>query len=249
MPGKLRATDLLGSLWVWLVLITGAIIILPCSISMAVWSLFFPYRLRELTRRFNWCFGRITLTIIAPVIPYRLERTDLAVRHPGSILICNHQSALDLYLLAAQDQSNLCIVAKHWPFRLFFFAPAMRHAGFIDAENMEPEAFQALCCQRLKEGVTLVMFPEGRRSRDGRLGRFHSGAFRVAVASGRPVLPLVIHDSRQVFPPGAKWFRMRPVKMDFLDPIWPGDFADSDLPHRAMMRYARQAYVERLGNV
>ena len=242
------ATSFFGGLWAWLVLALGAVAIAPCIIAIGLWHCVFPARLCRFTRIFNWSFGRVTLALLAPAIPVRLANRDVAVREPGSIIVCNHQSALDSYLLAAQNQKDLCLVAKHWPFKLFFFAPAMRHAGFVDAEGSPPEEVERLCCERLKQGATLVMFPEGRRSRTGELGRFHSGVFRIAIASCRPVLPLVIRDSFRAFPPGAKWFRLGAIHMDFLEPVRPEDFAHEALPHRAMMRHVRQLYVECLKN-
>lgn len=216
---------------------------LPCTLFFALWHAFFPKDSSRRTRQFNWAFGRVTLTLLRPVLPAVLNNRDVAVKYPGSILICNHQSALDIYLLAAQNQSDLCLVAKHWPFKLFFFAPAMRHAGYIDAEAISPEELENICRQRLKEGATLVMFPEGHRSRTGELGRFHSGAFRMAQVSGRPVLPLVIHNSHRVFPPKAKWFSIKPIRMEFLEPVWPQKFAQTSLPHRDMMRHTRELYL------
>ena len=238
------ATSFLGGLWAWLVLALGAVCIVPITLAICLWHCFFPQYFCRAARKFVWLFGRVTLALLAPAIPVRLANRDVAVREPGSIIVCNHQSALDIYLLAAQNQKDLCLVAKHWPFRLFFFAPAMYHAGYIDAERLALEEVERLCCERLKQGATLVMFPEGRRSRTGELGRFHSGVFRIAVASGRPVLPLVIRDSFRVFPPGAKWFRLGAIHMDFLESVRPEDFVHEALPHRAMMRHTRQLYVE-----
>lgn len=176
-----------------------------------------------------------------------MRNSRMAVEHSGSVVVCNHQSFLDIYLLAAQDQANVCLITKSWPFRLlFFFAPTMRSAEYIDAESLSAEQVEAFCLERLRDGVTLVIFPEGSRTRSGNLGKFRAGAFHVAVKAGRPVLPLLIHNSFQVFPPGGKGFHPATIHMEFLDPVWPQAFAEELLPHRAMMRHVRNLYVTHL---
>jgi 1-acyl-sn-glycerol-3-phosphate acyltransferase len=200
-------------------------------------------------RKYIWFYGYTTLFFLRPWLPVHIRNPGLAVRYPRAIIVPNHQSFLDIYLLGAQGQANICQVTKSWPYRLlFFFAPTMRSAGYIDAESLPAEDVEALCLQRLQEGATLVIFPEGRRTRNGSLGRFHSGAFRVAVRAQIPVLPLLIKNTFRIFPPGSKTFAPAPIEMAFLDPVFPQDFAAALLPHRAMMRHVRTQFLQHLHN-
>ncbi|RRD71200.1 MULTISPECIES: lysophospholipid acyltransferase family protein [unclassified Desulfovibrio] len=227
-----------------LVFLCWTLAVLPCMLCLAVLRPFCPRKLAPFSRRAIWFYGRGMLFWLRPWLPVHLRQGDLAVRFPASVMICNHQSFLDIYLLGAQAQANLCLVTKSWPFRrLFFFAPVMRCAGYIDVESLPVEQAEALCLQRLEEGATLVFFPEGRRTRTGALGKFRSGAFRVAVRAGCPVLPLLIRNSFQVAPPGGRGIFPAPVHMEFLSPVQPGDFSGENLPHRAMMRFARAQYA------
>ncbi|MDR0466639.1 MAG: 1-acyl-sn-glycerol-3-phosphate acyltransferase [Deltaproteobacteria bacterium] len=229
------------------VFVCWTIIALPCALPTVVLHGLWPSVMRRANRRLIWLYGRIALFFLRPWMPVRMGRPDLAVRLPRSIILPNHQSFLDLYLLSAQNQPNVCMVTKGWPFRLlFFFAPSMRGAGYVNAEALSPKAVEELCLQRLQEGATLVIFPEGRRSRDGSLGRFHSGAFRVAVKAQVPVLPLLIRNTFRIFPPGGKSFSPAPIEMEFLDPVHPQDFAAELLPHRAMLRRARALFLPHL---
>jgi 1-acyl-sn-glycerol-3-phosphate acyltransferase len=203
--------------------------------------------MRIATRKCIWLYGSATLFFLRPWLPVRIHNPDLAVRYPCSILLPNHQSFLDLYLMSAQNQANVCMVTKSWPQRLlFFFAPAMRSAGYIDAESLPPGDVEDLCLQRLQEGAALLIFPEGRRTRNGSLGRFHSGAFRVAVRAQVPVLPLLIKNTFHIFPPGSTTFTPAPIEMAFLEPVFPQDFTDELLPHRAMMRRVRAQFLRHL---
>ncbi|MBQ9452889.1 MAG: 1-acyl-sn-glycerol-3-phosphate acyltransferase [Desulfovibrio sp.] len=242
-----KCSRILSSAVIYAIFILWTLFLYPCVIGMAIVHKLSLHGVQAVCRRNIWRYGRSMLFWLHPWLPVSLRNDDLAVQHPASILVCNHQSFLDIYLLGAQQQSNLCLVTKHWPFHLlFFFAPAMRSAGYIDAENLPAEEVEAVCLQRLREGATLVIFPEGHRTRTGALGRFHVGAFHLAMQSGRPVLPLLVHNSFNVFPPHGKLFHPMRIRMEFLQAVYPRDFAATPLPHRAMMRYVRQLYATQL---
>lgn len=245
-PSK-RISNLVSNIAISAIFVFWTILILPLTLCIAALHTGFPRPMCTANRRYIWLYGRSTLFLLRPWLPVRIRNPRMSVEYPGSIVVCNHQSFLDIYLLAAQDQANVCLMTKSWPFRLlFFFAPTMRSAKYIDAESLPAEHVEALCLESLRDGATLVVFPEGRRTRTGALGKFRSGAFHAAVKSGRPVLPLLIHNSFQVFPPGGKGFHPAPIHMEFLDPVWPQAFAEELLPHRAMMRHVRELYVKHL---
>jgi 1-acyl-sn-glycerol-3-phosphate acyltransferase len=238
---------IVSSLAIAAIFICCTIIMLPCTLLLVILHRLWPTAIRTVSRKCIWFYGYVTLFFLQPWLPVHIRNPRLAERHPRSIIASNHQSFLDLYLIGAQSQSNVCLVTKSWPFRLlFFFAPAMRCAGYIDAESLPPEEIEGLCLQRLQEGATLVIFPEGRRTRNGALGRFHSGAFRIAVRAQAPVLPLVIKNTFRIFPPGSTSFTPAPIEMEFLDPVLPQDFAQELLPHRAMMRHVRTQFLQHL---
>jgi 1-acyl-sn-glycerol-3-phosphate acyltransferase len=186
------------------------------------------------------------LRLLHPWLPVRIDDPSTALRHAPCILVANHQSFLDIYLLGAQDQSDLCLVSKSWPHRLlFFFAPMMRSAGYIDAQSLDAATVHARCRERIADGATLVFFPEGRRSRDGNLGRFHAGAFLLALEEGVPVVPLAIMDSFRACPPGSLRFRPGGIHMAVLPPMHPPR-ADDPLAHRTFMRSVRTAFLQAL---
>ncbi len=223
------------------------ILLLPCACVLLLLGMTGDPSIRRLTREAVWFYGRSTLALLSPFIPVRLRDRDVAKRCAPCIIVANHQSFLDLFLLGAQNERNLCLISKSWPYRrLFFFAPIMRAAGYIDAERLSPEELERRCLQRLAEGATLVVFPEGRRTRDGGLGRFHAGAFRLSCLSGLPVAPLVIVDSYAVFRVGSSRFTPGTVTLRMLPPVYPGAFSEEDLPHRAMMRRVRHEVAEAL---
>lgn len=202
--------------------------------------------IRRWARTANWAYGRIALWLIRPFIKIRCINPQGA-KHLGScILVCNHQSILDLYLLSAQDCRQPCPVTKSWPFKLLFpFAPGMLAAGYVQVEGRTAQEVHAQCRQRLSEGAALVFYPEGRRSRDNTLGKFHAGAFKLALEENVPIVPIVIRNSGKAIRPGSLVLEPCPVEMELLPPIMPEGFAAfrcQSIPHRALLRYVRGLY-------
>ena len=84
----------------------------------------------------------------------------------------------------------------------------MRSAGHVLIDRDRPRSARKTLREaggRMRaERLTLVLFPEGTRSRDGRLGRFRRGAFALALETRAPLVPAAVHGGQRVYPPGAK---------------------------------------------
>lgn len=252
-PSRGHSSHRLSSLAIALVFVGWTLFILPLALICALATIFLRKDERRrafiatLTRKSVTAYGRVTLFLLRPWISVHIENAHAAARCSPCIIIANHQSFLDLYLLAAQAEANLCLVSKAWPFRLlFFFAPIMKLAGYIDAQSLSLEETEHRCLHRLAEGASLVFFPEGRRTRDGQLGRFHAGAFMLAEKAQVPIVPLVIHNSYSIFPPNAQKFMPGSIRMCMLSPLFPIEFVNANLPHRAMLRKAKERILHQL---
>jgi 1-acyl-sn-glycerol-3-phosphate acyltransferase len=150
-----------------------------------------------------------------------VENKDIALNNSPCIIILNHQSFLDIYLLCMQSCKNLCFIVTDWPFKkFFFFAPIMRMNKYIRTATYEDKLqFMDACGDVLAEGGTLVCFPEGTRSRSGNLQNFQNGIFRVSVATGAKVVPMVLRNTGKVCRPGSFMVRPQPVFISLLDPL------------------------------
>lgn len=122
----------------------------------------------------------------------------------GYVLCPNHQSQMDVPVLIRTFPGPLRFTAKKELFRVPFFGWHLGRAGHfpIDREN----ARAAVRSMRratgvLGKGVSMVVFPEGRTSSDGRIHPFRRGAFLLAADSGAEILPVTILGTRRVLPP------------------------------------------------
>ena len=91
---------------------------------------------------------------------------------------------------------------------------------FIDRKNRE-KAIEAMkpAVDALKEGTSIIIFPEGTRSRDYKLGPFKKGAFHLAMEAGVPIVPVVIRNAHDAMPRGANLFRSVAIEVIALPPI------------------------------
>lgn len=138
------------------------------------------------------------------------------------VVIANHSSLADivcLYLLGMQFKW----LAKKSLFRIPFLGWSMGAMGYIPLERGRHGSIRISyqkCLDRLKKGVSVLIFPEGTRSRTGEMGRFKSGAFRLAIQSGRPLLPVVVAGTKQVISKGQAGFGNPGLtQIKVLDPV------------------------------
>lgn len=132
---------------------------------------------------------------------------------PGGtcLFLANHTSAVDPVAILMSIPARVAFLAKQELFRIPFLGAAMRLAGFlaIDRGSREDAARNAdRAIEQLRHGVSMVLYPEGTRSPDGRLGAFKRGGFLIAIRAGVPVVPVTILGAEAVLPRG-EW-RLRP---------------------------------------
>jgi putative phosphoserine phosphatase / 1-acylglycerol-3-phosphate O-acyltransferase len=153
--------------------------------------------------------------------------------HRPAVFLFNHQSSIDPVLLMALLRRDVTAVAK----KELASNPLVRLVGsladavFIDRHDREGAvaALRPLVEDALLRGKSLAVAPEGTRSGTGRLGPFKKGAFRLAMAGGVPVVPIVFRNSSDVWPLGAQLMRPGTVDVVVHAPIPTEDWADATL--------------------
>ena len=117
------------------------------------------------------------------------------------IFTSNHQGNYDIFALLARIPTQFRWIAKKEVFAIPLLGPAMRKAGYIciDRQN-RGKAIKSMdeAAGKIREGKSVMTFPEGTRSPDGTIAPFKKGSFYLAIQSGVPVVPITILGSREV---------------------------------------------------
>lgn len=114
------------------------------------------------------------------------------------IFIANHTSFLDI-LLAIMLNPKIVLMVKGWVYKSPFFGPIIRYAGYIYSESGTEYNIEKMR-ELIADGYSLLIFPEGTRSEDGQIGRFHKGAFFLAQELDLEIQPIFIHGASEVLP-------------------------------------------------
>ena len=156
---------------------------------------------------------------------------DIDDRRPY-VVVCNHLSQADIPLI-----SNLPWEMKWVAKKVLFEAPLvgwmMKMAGDIavdrKARNRREETFRQ-ARYYLDNRCSVMFFPEGTRSRNGKLNRFTNGAFDLAISENVPILPMVIDGTQNTLPKKSwKFGKAEHIKLKVLDPITTEDLTEDDV--------------------
>jgi 1-acyl-sn-glycerol-3-phosphate acyltransferase len=137
----------------------------------------------------------------ARVVIEGLENID---RSRPQIFVANHSGLHDILSLSAHLPIQFRWIAKKSLFRVPFMGWHMRRSGYIaiDRENPRGAAKSIMeAATEIQNGINAIAFPEGTRSRTGALGKFHSGAFSLAMHAGVPLVPITLDGSYRVIVP------------------------------------------------
>ena len=184
-------------------------------------------------------YGKICCRLLAGQA--RISTADRASPLPyPCIIAANHQSFFDPYTLGFFPVQNIVFTVRTWPFRIPLYGRIMRLAGYLNAEESGYGSFSAGARDLLREGAALIVFPEGTRSFTGKMGRFRSGAFKLAVETGTPVVPLCIDGTRKIFPKGSRFGRPAAARLTLLPAVDPKDFAGyGETAHLHLQRHVK----------
>lgn len=148
-----------------------------------------------------------------PQVKFRsYNPTKESFREPA-IIICNHQSHLDILALMSQ-MKNVVFMTNNWVWNSPLFGYVIRNAGYILATNGVESAEQQIK-SHLENGVNVVIFPEGTRSSDCLIMRFHSGAFHLARALDVEIIPAILYGAGKVLPKNVKMIHAGVIELHF----------------------------------
>ena len=208
-----------------------------------IWSHAGPY-----TERRRLMFHR-TLCAVARFCIGHVPGTTWSVDNPHgeqlarpAVIIANHQSQLDL-MAVMSIAPKVVVLAKGWVWRNPLYALILRAAEFIPADS-GIEATTRRMRDLAGRGYSIVVFPEGTRSADDAIHRFHKGAFELSRALGLDILPVYLTGLGRVLPKGEWVLRRGTMHMEIGSRISPEAPAPGSTT-RDMARHVRQLFAAR----
>lgn len=148
------------------------------------------------------------------------------------VFVANHQGAFDIFTIYGYLGHNFRWMMKKALEKIPLVGYACKVSGHIYVDNSTPSAVKTTMQtaeKRLAGGLSVVVFPEGSRTRDGRMHSFRRGAFALAVEFGLPVVPLTIDGAYRVLPRGKSLPLPGTIKMTIHKPIYPANNGKHEL--------------------
>ncbi|MEX0941397.1 MAG: lysophospholipid acyltransferase family protein [Pseudomonadales bacterium] len=190
--------------------ILGSTIVLLCLFGLADFS----------SRVLGRAWARLNMAVSSMQVD--VVGRDKVTPGQSYIIVANHQSLVDIYALYGCLDMDIKWVMKKELRSVPVLGIACEMMGHIIVDRSNTEAaLQSIntARDRIKDGISVVFFPEGTRSRSGDLQEFKKGAFRLATELGLPILPVTIHNTNTVLPSDTTELVPGRVTLEFGDPV------------------------------
>lgn len=158
-------------------------------------------------------------------VKVKVEGRELLDSRKGYVFVANHQGAFDIWAIYGYLGHNFKWLMKKGLEKIFLVGAACRRAGHIMVDDSNLHAVKETMSQAekiLSNGMSLVIFPEGSRSWDGKLIPFKRGAFMLAAEFGMPVVPITINGSFHAMPRTTYNVTPGTITLTIHQPIEPG---------------------------
>ena len=208
------------SLLFWVFFVVSSLVCL--AIAFFLWVVTTPF---DPQRRINHWFSCHWAALYASVYPgwtVRVTGREHIDRKQAYVIIANHTSMADIVLLFCLFR-QFKWVSKASVFRYPILGWNMRMCRYVPLVRGQKNSITTMMrtCERwLKAGMSVAIFPEGSRSKDGRLKPFKHGAFSLAHTTGRAIVPVAIHGGHRVIPKhGATFATKASLWVEILAPL------------------------------
>jgi 1-acyl-sn-glycerol-3-phosphate acyltransferase len=225
MPDRLKLY-LLNLYFYTFFILLSSIVIPALTVFVAISRLFTSHRrtMQRFRRAISW-YGKIITAIPYPFIRLRYE--DRAKDGPGEpfIFVSNHRAASDAFLMCVLP--HVCVqIVNIWPFKIPVLGLYAKFSGYLNIRMMSHEQFMEKATKLLTDQASIIFFPEGTRSASRKMGSFHSAAFRLALETKTPVVPLCIAGNENIPPKGSLLLRPGTIRVRRLPAITWDEYKD-----------------------
>jgi len=230
--------DVFKSILVWIIGICFMVILFP--LTFLIWLLVFPFDKKRVIVHRLLVNQSFILTRIMPLWGIKTRGREKAIPGTTYVLISNHQSILDILIINSL-RYNYKWISKIENVKVPFLGWYLKMADYITVDRGNEESKvemleRSLSC--LKNGTSIMLFPEGTRSADSEIGFFKRGAFQLAIQAGVPILPIVIDGTGGILPKHGLIFGSgHHIKVRVFDPVMPESFGTTN-PDELALRFS-----------
>jgi 1-acyl-sn-glycerol-3-phosphate acyltransferase len=238
--------------WVWTVVVL--IVLFGFPIMVVIFALTAPFDPgRYVAGRFFRLMA-VAAVKINPLWSFRTDGRMISDPRRPYVAVSNHISYADIFLISHLPW-EMKWLAKDTVFKIPVMGWIMHMAGDIHVVRGNRESIVSAikgCRDRLAKRVSVMIFPEGTRSKTGELQAFKDGAFRIAIESQAPILPIAVAGTRDGMAKGTFQFRRATARCHVLDPIETAGLSLKDVPQlrervRELIDDARRGLQAELG--
>ena len=214
----------------WLFLTATSIAAFP--VAVLIWAVTTPFDRRLRALHLFTCFWASAYTWINPMWPVEVIGREKIRRDETYVMVANHLSLLDILVLFrlfvhfkwVSKIENFRIPCIGWNMHLNRYI-ALRRGDRTSILRMIRRALETL-----EEGSSVLIFPEGTRSSNGRMRAFKPGAFEIALTAKKPILPIAVEGTADALPnKGVVLQGRHPIRVTVLDPLPYASFAGDDI--------------------
>lgn len=201
----------------WTLLVTGFLSIMAILVSFTSKDGNMPHIVARIWAKSILLASGIKVTVKGPS---NIDATG------SYIYMSNHSSNFDIPVLLAHLPVQFRWLAKAELFKIPLFGHAMKKAGYISIDRSDfKSAVQSLkkAAMNIRDGVSVLIFPEGTRSKDCNIQQFKKGGFVLAVDSGVPIIPVIIHGTWPIMPKNRILVKPGNVILEIAKPIKTSD--------------------------
>lgn len=205
-----------------LTIITSLTVIIGCFLGNGHFWGYWPGKL------WSWAILKVLL------IPVKVNGRENLKKGQSYVFVSNHQGAFDIFLIYGYLCRNFKWMMKYQLRKIPFVGAACEAAHFIFVDKRGPSKIRKTyesARHTLRNGMSVVVFPEGARTFTGHMGVFKRGAFMLADELQLPVVPLTINGSFNIMPRTNKYYHIdrHPMTLTIHAPIYPADHGAEDI--------------------
>lgn len=196
--------------------------ILASPLCLLLWKIVTRWDVGRIVRHLINIHGYGLVVLVSPFVRFKGEQLTV-IKRP-CIMVVNHLSFFDSYFISTLPFHDIIFAVGAWPFKMYWYTVFMRLARYLDVETGDWNEVLQTCTETFAKQGAVLFFPEGHRSKTGKIQPFYSGAFRLAQETGVPIVPLCITGTDTMLPPGHSFLHPAQVRLTAIDPIYPSAY-------------------------